>query len=90
MERPKRTQKAAETYGFRSSLYSSRVFSGPSPSLAFGLATWLRLPTATAVFILTRGGAEAPSSLKAYIGIKFVARQYVVIINFIRHIGISQ
>ncbi len=48
LERPKSIQKAAETYGFRSSLYSSRVLIGlRHPGLSTG--NYMSLSMATAI-----------------------------------------
>ena len=48
LERPKRTQKAAETYGFRTSLYSSGVVNAAAiPGIV--TVNYMRLPVATAV-----------------------------------------
>ena len=86
LERPKSIQKAAETYGFRSSLYSSRVLIGlRHPGLSTG--NYMRLPGATAVihpcieaslvFLLEDEKSlyvEIPAEIMAYFSYQFALK----------------
>ena len=60
LERPKRNQKAAETYGFRSSLYSSRVFERLRPPWPFDWQLYEASGGDRRYSSVNRGGARLP------------------------------